>query len=288
MRRDEISQQEKEAFIRKVRESEKKRQEQEAQHRAEGMLEARDFDRKNYEQQRIEERRERLVGGFGFSAEDKKVLTIFQNQESRHNLYLSMYYLFVAFDHRTFVEKGLSRDMNIKTKFYYVFGADLEMDTLPVSKKTVLYQICKKLSDRMGQAQGSQDQYAEMESLNQYLALIGCLSLAVPYEQSFLSNNFTLGFDPNKTGSRYCVMIPPKDIESELFKDVYEFYMNNITRVVMKDIHRMKQPDAFTRLATEKAEESGVFSRLNRAVMEDYEAELSIKLDSLRKKGGSY
>ena len=33
-----------------------------------------------------------------------------------------------------------------------------------------------------------------------------------------------------------------------------------------------------------KRPESGVFSRLNRAVMEDYEAELSM-LDSLQKKG---
>ena len=38
------------------KESEKKRQEQEAQDRAEGMLKL-DFDRKNHEQQRIEERR---------------------------------------------------------------------------------------------------------------------------------------------------------------------------------------------------------------------------------------
>lgn len=288
MRRDELSFQEREDFLRKVRESEKKRKEQNAYEKTGKMIETRSFDRENYEQKKIEERRARFIEGFGLSLEDKKVLSIFKTKPSLHNLYLTMNYLFVAFDFSSFVEKSLSKDMSIKSKFYYIFGADLDNDVLHQSQKSVLYQICKKIYDFMGQAQGPQDKYSEMESLNQYLALIGCLLLAVPYEQSLLSNNFVLGFNPNRAGNRYCMMIPPKDIESELFKDVYDFYMNNIPKVVLRDMSKLKKIDDFSLLAKEKAQEGGVFTKMNRAVMQDYDNSLSIKLDSLRRKGGKY
>ena len=65
--------------------------------------------------------------------------------------------------------------------------------------KTVLYQICKKLSDRMGQAQGL-GSVCRNGILNQYLPSLR-LFLAVPYEQSFLSIILLLGFDPNKTAA---------------------------------------------------------------------------------------
>ena len=82
--------------------------------------------------------------------------------------------------------------------------------------------------------------YPLIELFNHYLSVIGALAVAVPYEKVLLNHNFTLGVNPNKTGNKYCLIIPPQKMEDPLFKDLYDFYHKNVVKATIQNISKLE------------------------------------------------
>ncbi|PKL11090.1 MAG: hypothetical protein CVV50_06190, partial [Spirochaetae bacterium HGW-Spirochaetae-6] len=152
--------------------------------------------------------------------------------------------------------------------------------------KSVFYNLSRKLFDFMQQSYSSPE-YRKTEILNHYLAIIGSLAVAVPFQRKLLENNFTLAFKPDKIGQQFCMVIPPEEMEKELFKELYDFYYKNVTKVLMHDLSHSNKFSSYKSAFADKETDGRGFSRLSKN-LGDYDNVLSSKLSNLKMKGGGY
>jgi hypothetical protein len=272
-----LSEKEKEDFLRRVKEHEEKKKEEENRNRALLSLENRNY-YSNSAEEKLLENRERMLSSFQFSDQDKKVVDIFLQMETDSPDYLALFYVLTSFDHHFFVEKRMSYDMSIEAKFFYIFGASLS-EAEEASKKSFLFQTASKIYEWM-QKSGAGD-YSQIQYLNHYLALIGVLIAAIPYEKILLENNFTIGFNPGKTGNRFCVIIPPEKQETGYFKELYDFYYKNISRDFFRNIPSNLQ---FKDLDKGDIRPGSKIRGFSKALEQESKDILSNKLASLKRK----
>lgn len=280
-----LSDDEKKELARLFKENEKKKQAQEHKNDIYQNLEGRNFEG-NHVHVKLKETRFKILKSFNFSSEDLDILNIFNTLDFPEKEYYSVFYTLTSFDYKSFVEEEIGHDFAIQGKFLYVFGANLQVDIEEDSKKTIFYKLSRKIYDLM-QQNLSNVNYAHKETLNHYLAVIGYLGLAAPYEKMLIDDNFTLGFNPNKTGNKFCFLIPPYKMENSLFKEIYDFYYQNFTKVLLKDNPLLKKMVNYEKMA-EKAHKGDKESGIKKIqdFIGDYQDILSSKLHNLKERGG--
>ncbi len=276
---------EKHEFARMVKESDKRRKEQEKYDEI-AHLSSDENVKNNYLNKDLRKKRKRILESFNFSASDLEIVDILTVTDFPDKNYLIMFYIITAFDHKAFVEKAISVDIGLQGKFLYIFGASIISEIDEYSKQTVFYKLAKKLFDFL-QHSISNPNYRFTEILNHYLAIIGSLSLAVPYERKILGTNFTIGFNASKDSEKYCFVIPPENLKKNVFTELYDFYYKNVTKMLFKDISNLKDISSYKKVIDNKKMETGNLKLGNlKKALTDYDNTLASKLSSLKNRGG--
>lgn len=280
-----LSEQEKREFAGLVKQNEKKRSEQEKNENMAKALAETDFS-SGPSHLRLIENRKKILESYNFGGTDQEIIEIMESSNFKNRKYLSMFYAITSFDHKAFVEKLIAPEIALQGKFIYVLGNSIIQEVMEESKKSVFYNLSRKLFDFMQQSYSSPE-YRKTEILNHYLAIIGSLAVAVPFQRKLLENNFTLAFKPDKIGQQFCMVIPPEEMEKELFKELYDFYYKNVTKVLMHDLSHSNKFSSYKSAFADKETDGRGFSRLSKN-LGDYDNVLSSKLSNLKMKGGGY
>lgn len=278
---DHIPEKERLEILKKIMENEKKQKEKSQQQLRENILSSYPIEKSARHQEFLEERK-RILKRFHFSPEDCEIVEILQKMDNPNRDYLSFFYVMTVFDYHYYVEHIISFDYVIQDKFYYLFGANFLLEVENNSKKSVLYQVAKKIYELM---EKNKDHYPKIETLNHYLSIIGALGIVVSYEPMLLNHHFTIAFHSSRLNTTFCFLIPPSASDNPLFKDLYEFYFEYAIKPNDIALLQKKAKNLTDSFLSEAKEEYTLFAKKNNKKSE-WERMIDNKLENLRKKGG--
>ena len=277
---DSLSEAERKKMLSRLITNQKKFEDKEKEEQEKKSIEEQDY-QNNTENLLLHDERKMILKRMGIGKDDEEVLSILENTDFRYKNYFIHFFVMTSIDSHCFVKEDLSISFALERKLLYLFGVNFRLETEENSKKNILYLLVKKISDLL---EKSYTDYGFVETLNHYLAIIGGLGVATHYHEMFLKNQFSIAFHSSKRSIRFCYQIPPYNTETQLFKELYDFYFENISRGQFRKVlsEVSKNPEN-----KKSIQQESVFKR-NDGIFNSYDKMLQNKLGNLRKMGGLY
>lgn len=273
-----LSDKERDAFLKKMQDHQKKKNEEAKLLRKNEFYNSNENIKDNVEHESLLITRRGILKNLQITKEDWEVLDSLNDLDEKHREYLSMFYILTTIDSFFVVEKRFSFQIALETKFLYVFGTQMNKGIEDVSKSTVLWKICYKIYNWMEKIY--QENYEKTEYLNHLLSLLKVFAIALPYDRSLLTDNFTLGCKSLSDQHRYCIVIDPAERESDLMQEIYNFFYEKIGRNYFDKL----SPKTFSPLRLFTDSEDAKKGLLSRKRNKGAEGVLANKLGSLRRR----